>query len=296
MSTPRIAFFGLGLMGSGMAWRLMGAGFPLSVFNRNRDKAAALVSGGATLADCPRDAVKGADIVISMVADDNASRSMWLGEQGALAGVARGVLLIESSTLTVGWVRELATAAAAQGCELLDAPVTGSKTQAEAGELNFLVGGSVAALERARPVLAVMSRSIVHLGTTGSGALVKLINNFVCGVQAASLAEALALIERAGLDRTKTLEVLTTGAPGSPLVKTLSARMIERNYAPNFLLPLMAKDLTYALAEGKKHSLELPTVAAALELFKGAIIAGDGDKDFSAIVEQFRRGKEPSAR
>jgi len=130
-----------------------------------------------------------------MVADDNASRSMWLGELGALVGAARGTLLIESSTLAVGWVKELAAAAEARGCELLDAPVTGSKIHAPSGELSFLVGGSAAALEKARPVLAVMSRAIHHLGPTGSGALLKLINNFLCGVQAASLAEALAVIE-----------------------------------------------------------------------------------------------------
>src|SRR5882672_10081203 len=118
MSKPRIAFFGLGLMGSGMARRLLGAGFPLTVFNRNRDKAVALVSEGAKPADCPREAAKDAEIVISMVAEDNASRSMWLGEQGALAGVARGTVLMESSTLTVGWVRELAVAATTQDCEL----------------------------------------------------------------------------------------------------------------------------------------------------------------------------------
>ena len=113
--------------------------------------------------------------------------------------------------------------ASARGCEFLDAPVTGSKTQAAAGELNFLVGGDAATLEKVRPVLAAMSKAIVHLGPTGSGALLKLINNFVCGVQVASLAEALAMIERSGLDRAKALEILTDGAPGSPLVKAVSA-------------------------------------------------------------------------
>jgi 3-hydroxyisobutyrate dehydrogenase len=288
MSKPRIAFFGLGIMGSGMARRLLSTGIPLTVFNRNRQKAATLESEGAKVADSPRDAAKDADIVVSMVADDNASRSVWFGDQGALAGAKRNTLFIESSTISVGWVRELAVAAAEHGCELLDAPVTGSKTHAANGELNFLVGGSVSALERARPILEAMSRTITHLGSTGSGALVKIINNFVCGVQAASLAEALALIERAGLDRAKTLEVLMSGAPGSPLIKTLSGRMCERNYTPNFLLPLMAKDLSYALAEGGKHSLDLTTVAAALELFKSAIAAGHTDKDFSVIVEPLR--------
>jgi 3-hydroxyisobutyrate dehydrogenase len=133
-----------------------------------------------------------------------------------------------------------------------------------------------------------MSRAIVHVGATGCGALLKLINNFMCGVQAASLAEALALIETSGLDRAKALEVLTTGAPGSPLVKALSGRMTARDYTPNFPLRLMAKDLTYALAEGRGHGLSLSTVASALEVVKQAIAAGHGEVDFSAIVEPLR--------
>ena len=151
--------------------------------------------------------------------------------------------LIESSTLTVGWVRELAGAATTRGCELLDAPVTGSKTQANSGELNFLVGGPEVALEKARPALSVMGRSIVHLGPSGSGARLKLINNFLCAVQLVSLAEGLTLIERSGLDRAKALEVLHNGAPGSPMVKAMSARMVAQDYTPNFLMRLIAKDL-----------------------------------------------------
>jgi 3-hydroxyisobutyrate dehydrogenase len=223
-----------------------------------------------------------------MVADDAASRAVWLGEEGALAGAARGTVLIESSTLSVGWIEELAREAAARGCELLDAPVTGSKSHAASGQLLFLVGGSATALETARPALAAMSRGIVHVGATGRGALLKLVNNFMCGVQAASLAEAMALIERSGLDRERALEVLTGGAPGSPLVKALSGRMAARDYTPNFLLRLMAKDMSYALAEGRGHGLQLSTVAAALELLQQAIAAGHGEEDFSALVEPLR--------
>ncbi|HWY76582.1 MAG TPA: NAD(P)-dependent oxidoreductase, partial [Verrucomicrobiae bacterium] len=141
MNKPLIAFFGLGLMGSGMARQLLKAGFPLAVFNRNQEKAASFADGGARVARTPREAAVGADVLISMVADDNASRAVWVGENGALAAAAPGVVCVESSTVTVGWVRELAAAASARGCEFLDAPVTGSKAQAASGELNFLVGG-----------------------------------------------------------------------------------------------------------------------------------------------------------
>jgi 3-hydroxyisobutyrate dehydrogenase len=289
MSHTRVALIGLGLMGSGMARRLLGAGFPLTVYNRNRDRAAPLAAEGAHLAATPREAAGRADVVLSIVSDDAASRAVWLGENGALAGAARGSVLVESSTLTVGWIEELAREAAARGCELLDAPVTGSKPHAASGELLFLVGGSSAALDTARPALAAMSRAVLHVGTTGRGALLKLINNFMCGVQAACLAEAVALIETSGLDRGKSLELLTTGAPGSPLVRTLSGRMTAQDYSPNFLLRLMAKDLTYAIGEGQRHGLSLTTVASALQVVNRAIAAGHGEEDFSALVEPLRR-------
>ena len=131
--------------------------------------------------------------------------------------------------------------------------------QAAGGELNFLVGGDSATLEKARPVLAAMGKTISHLGPTGSGAMIKLINNFVCGVQVAALAEALTMIERSGLDRAKALEILTHGAPGSPLVRTVAGRMTAPDFTPNFMLRLMAKDIGYAIQEGGKLSVELVT-------------------------------------
>jgi len=288
MSKPAIAFLGLGLMGSGMAGRLLAHGFPLTVFNRSPEKAKALAAAGARVAASPRAAAVGAEVVISMLADDTAARASWLGPDGALAAAAAGTVCIECSTVTVGWVRELGEAAAARGCALLDAPVTGSKAHATAGELTFLVGGPAATLEKVRPVLEAMSKAIVPLGPLGSGALLKLINNFVCGAQVAALAEAVAMIERSGLDRTKALEILTNGAPGSPLVKTVAARMTAPDYTPNFLLRLMAKDIDYAMKEGSQLSLELMTAAAALERFQRALSQGLGDKDMAAVVEPLR--------
>jgi len=288
MSKPRIAFLGLGIMGSGMARRLLANGFPLTVFNRNVEKSKPFAAQGAQIARSPREAAAQAKVIISMLADDNASRTLWFGGTGAITGATIGTVCVECSTVTVNWVRELSSVAGVRGCELLDAPVTGSKTQAAAGELNFLVGGSAATLEKVRPVLAAMSKTITPIGPSGSGALLKLINNFLCGVQVASLAEALAMIERSGLDRTKALEILTGGAPGSPLVKTIAGRMTAPDFTPNFLLRLMAKDLGYAVDEGGKLSINLATAAAARGMFKQAIAGGHGDQDMSAVVEQFR--------
>lgn len=286
---PSVALLGLGIMGSGMAHRLLGAGFPLTIYNRTAEKAAAFGERGAKIVVRPREAVGRADIIISMVADDSASRSVWLGEHGALGAALSGAVLIESSTLSLRWVKELAAAAAARGCELLDAPVTGSKAQAASGELNFLVGGSAVALDKARITLSVMSRAIMHVGPSGSGALLKLVNNFLCGVQVASLAEAVAWLEKSEGDCEQMLEFLKNGAGGSPLIKIVSERMSRKDFTPNFLLRLMAKDLGYAVEEASRHSLELATGASAHEVFKRAIANGQGDKDMSAVVEQFRK-------
>lgn len=289
MAKPRVAVLGLGIMGGGMGGRLVSAGFPLSVYNRNRDKAAKFAADGARIAESAREAASRSEIIISMVADDVASRNMWLGENGALAGAPAGSILIESSTLTVGWVKELAALAAAVGCDLLDAPVTGTKPQAASGELLFMVGGSPTALAKSREVFAVLGRDAVHLGGTGSGALMKLINNFLAGVQAASFAEATSLIDAGGLNRDKAWSILTNGAPGSLIIKTIAARAAAGDATVNFALRLMAKDLRYAGAEAAQRGLALHTGASALAVFEQGIAKGLGDEDLSAVIKAVRR-------
>ena len=286
MAMPHIAVLGLGTMGAGMAGRLLAASFPLTVFNRSHDKALPFVAAGAAAADSPRDAASRSEIVISMVSDNVASRSLWFGENGALAGARQGSVLIESSTLSVGYVKELAAAAAQKKCEFLDAPVTGTKPHAASGQLLFLVGGLASVLERVRPVLAAMSRDVIHLGPQGSGARMKLINNFVCGVQAASFAEALAMARVAGLDQATAAKILIEGAPGSGIVKRVAAQLTARD-DPNFLLRLMAKDLTYAVNEASAQGMQLRTALAALGIFQQAVAAGHGDEDFSAVTKAF---------
>jgi len=197
-----------------------------------------------------------------MVADDDASRAVWTGS-----------LLIESSTISPTWVEEVATRARQRGCRFLEAPVTGSRTHAAKGAV-VLAGGDADALEHARPILNVLGCGVVHLGPVGSRTRMKLINNFVCGVQAAALAEAIALVERCGLSLDAALRILVDGAPGSPLVKTLTPRMAGGDYTVTFVLALMRKDLTYAIAEGEAHGVPLSTAAAARRLFDDAVKGG----------------------
>jgi 3-hydroxyisobutyrate dehydrogenase len=217
-----------------------------------------------------------------------ASKGLWQGPDGALAGAKKGAIFIESSTLTVDWVRELAAAAKAKACEFVDAPVTGTKPHAAAGELNFYVGASAELLEKIRPVLQPMAKTINHIGPMGSGALLKLINNYLCAVEVAAFGEALALIEHSELDRAKSLAVLLDGAAASPLAKTIIGRMTAPDYTPNFMLKLMTKDIGYAIKEGAARGHNLRTAGVALEIFKGAVAAGHGDKDMAAIVEPLR--------
>jgi len=283
MSKPNVAILGLGIMGSGMAHRLLSASFPLAVYNRNREKCIPFGDAGASIAATPREAASRSEIILSMVGDDTASRDVWLGEDGALAGASPGSVLIESSTLSGDWIHELASKAADRGCRFLDAPVTGTKPHAASGQLLFLVGGSAEALDAARPVFSVLGRDTVHLGPVGSGALMKLINNFVCGVQAASFGEAVSMIEAGGLDRIKAMSILTGGAPGSGIVKRVADQVAANEFTPNFKLKWMAKDLAYALHEASSKGISLQTAAAALSVFQRAIAEGHGDEDFSAV-------------
>jgi 3-hydroxyisobutyrate dehydrogenase len=295
MTKPCVAILGLGIMGSGMARRLLSANFPLAVYNRSREKCLPLAEAGAFVAATPGEAASRAQIIISVVANDAASSAVWTGEEGALSAAYADSILIESSTLSIGWVHDLAAKATGRGCRFLDAPVTGSKPQAASGELLFLVGGPTDALDAARPVFSVLGRAVVHLGATGSGALIKLINNFLCGVQAASFAEAVSLIDAGGLDRVQAMSILTGGAPGSGILKRVAERISANDFTPNFALRWMAKDLSYALEGAAGKGVSLPVATAALAVFQKAIADGRGDQDFSAVTKSPQRDPDIDA-
>jgi 3-hydroxyisobutyrate dehydrogenase len=287
----KIALLGIGTMGRGMAANLLKAGFPLTVYNRTREKAEPLAALGATIANTPAEAAKGADVVISILADDIASRAAWLGDNGALTAMSSGSTVIECGTLSPEWIAELDAKTKAQGIGLVEAPVTGSRPQAEAGQLTFLCGCDDATLNEVRSVLEPMSKAIVHLGPAGSGGQMKLINNFLCAVQVASFAEALTWIEHTNLNRAQALEMLKTGAPGSGIFNAMSDRMTARTYEVNFLLRLLNKDVRYAEAAAAKHGVKLTTATATLDLLNRAEQQGLGEKDMSAVVEVIRDNK-----
>jgi 3-hydroxyisobutyrate dehydrogenase len=290
MSKPRVALIGLGLMGSGMARRLLGAGFPLSVYNRNSQRAAPLADEGAHVAASPREAAARADVVLSMVSDDVAARAVWLGEQWALAGAARGTVLVDCSTVTVAWIEELSRAALAAGCPLLDAPVTGSKPQAAAGELlpRRRLRGSA---RGARPALAVMSRAIVHVGPTGSGALLQAHQQLPLRRAGGVAGRGARAHRESGLDRAKALEVLTAGAPGAAHQDARGAGD-ARDFA-KLRAALAAKGRELRRRRGRRHGVAAHDRGPVLELYGRAIANGHGEEDFSSVVEALRKALSP---
>ena len=291
MEKISVALLGLGTMGGGMAANLLKAGFPLAVWNRTPAKAESFAAQGARVAATPADAASGAQLILSMLADDNASRTVWTGENGALEAAEPGAVLVECGTVSPTWIAELAELAGARGLDLLDAPVTGSRPQAEQGKLAFFVGGSAEALDRIKPALEAMSHKIAHLGPLTSGAKMKLLNNFLCAVQLASLAEGMAWLERSGLDRDQAIELLKAGAPGSPLFAGMAHRMTTDLDTVNFSLALLAKDVSYAHDAAAQTGIDLTTATNTRHLLDRAIAAGYGDKDMANVVQVLRQSK-----
>lgn len=290
--TTTIAFLGLGAMGSRMAANLQTAGYALRLYNRDRAKAGPLKEKGAQACDTPAAAVQGASYVVSMVADDVATRAVMLGADGAVAAATAGTIIIDSSTNTPAMAREVAQAAAARRVQYLDAPVSGSLAQAQGKELVFMVGGDPVAFERAQPVLSAMGRMAKHMGAAGTGATIKLINNMLSGTATAAIAEAVMIAEAAGLDRAATLEVLGEGAAGSRLMKTRMPKMFGRDFAPQFQLQLMEKDLRYFLLLAQELDRPVPVAALVRSAFQAARRGDLGKLDSSALYLQ-AAGEKP---
>jgi 3-hydroxyisobutyrate dehydrogenase len=284
-----VTLLGLGIMGSGIASNLLKHDFNVTIYNRTREKAEAFVSQGATVADTPRDAVQNADVVLSIVGDDQASRNVWLGDNGGLAALKSGAVVIESSTLSPEWVRELAQLVQEKGGAFLDSPVAGSKQAAAEGQLVLLIGGDPAVIEQVKPVLEAISQRQAHLGPIGAGATWKLINNMMVAVHVAAVAEALALSEAAGLDLEQIKTLIENGAANSNIVKGKMPSMLERNYDnPNFALKWMRKDASYATQLATDYGIDVATVEAAAKIFEVAEAQGLGDQDFAAVIEVLR--------
>ncbi|NWD74017.1 NAD(P)-dependent oxidoreductase [Pseudomonas gingeri] len=283
----KIAVLGLGAMGSRMAKQLMSAGHSVVVWNRTPEAAQALVSLGARQAHSPREASQDAEFVIAMLRDDDASRQVWLDEAtGALAGMASGTVALESSTLTPAWIRELGALAQQHGVSLLEAPVSGSRAQADAGQLSYLIGGEPPVLERSLAVLQAMGSSVQHVGRLGDGALAKLATNAMLGIQVTGLAEVVGLLKRSGADVPKVLQAMAKTSVWAPVMAYLSNTMLTENFAPQFPVELIEKDFSYTLKEAGAIT-NAPTIAAAHDVFLSAIAQGMGAENMTSVVKLF---------
>jgi 3-hydroxyisobutyrate dehydrogenase len=288
----QVAFIGLGRMGHGMAGRYLDNGFTVAVWNRSKAKAEDLIARGARWAASPADAADGADAIVTMVADDGASRAVWLGNDGAAATAKPGALAIECSTVSYKHALDLARELRGRGLTYIDSPVTGLPDAAAAGKLTLLVGAEAADLEQARPYLAPLATTIRHFGAVGSGTVYKLINNLMGAIQIAGIAEGLAIAEQAGLDMKLVLEAIETGVAASPQVIRHSKRMAARNFAgANFTAALRHKDAAYAVALAESLLSDTPLMGrAAVQSYERAK-AHAPDDDEGKMIEIVSRPK-----
>src|SRR5438477_4170667 len=287
-----VAFIGLGRMGHGMAGRYLDSGFSVAVWNRSKSKAEDLIARGARCASSPADAAEGADAIVTMVADDGASRTVWLGTDGVAATAKAGTLAIECSTVSYRHALDLARELRGRGLVYIDSPVTGLPDAAASAKLTLLVGAEPADLERARPYLVPLSSTIRHFGAVGTGTVYKLINNLMGAIQIAGIAEGLAIAEHAGLDMKLVLEAIETGVAASPQVIRHSKRMAARNFTgANFTAALRHKDAAYAVTLAESLLADAPVMGRAAVQAYSRAKAYAADDDEGKMIEIVSRSK-----
>ncbi len=278
-----VAFLGLGAMGAPMARRILGAGFPLRVWNRNPERARPLVEAGARGAATPRDAAAGAGIVCTMLADPEAVDDTATGPEGLVAGLGPDAIWLDFSTVAPGDSRRWAALARKRGADFCDVPVAGSVAPAADGTLKILAGGEEATLERAQPVLAAVSKETLRFGPVGQGSAMKLVNNLLFGVEIAAFSEALLLADRLGLGAEKAAEWLLSIPAASPYMKAKWEFMRKGGQPPNFSVALMAKDLRL-MAEAAPGEMEV--TRAAHEAFRDAASDGFASEDIAHLIRR----------
>ena len=286
---PKIGLIGLGLMGLPIGRNLLKAGFPLKVWNRTRSKAEKLEKEGATVADSPREVAAGSDVIFTIVSDPPALEQVLWGESGALAGLRKGSVLIDSSTVSPALARRISEACAERGADFLDAPVTGGTWGAEKGELVFMVGGKKEVLDRVEPVLQTVGKRFFLLGPNGSGQTVKLAMNLILALEVQALAEGLELVTRAGVAGERLIEVLQSSMGRAAVLDVKAPVILKRDFTPSFPLRLMLKDIGLAMELAKENGVRLPAGAAAHEAYSTVKAAAKTDVDYAAIANYWQK-------
>jgi len=291
-----IAFIGLGNMGAPMARNLLKAGHSLNLFDLNKDILAELAALGGHISTSPREAAQGTEMVITMLPAAAHVRSVWLGEDGVLAGIAKGVPAVDCSTIDPQTARDVAAAAAKQGVQMADAPVSGGTGGAQAGPLTFMVGAPQALFDTLHPVLEQMGRNIVHCGDVGTGQVAKICNNLLLGISMVGVSEAMALGAALGIDSEVLAGVINSSTgrcwssevynPWPGIVETAPA---SRGYTGGFGAELMLKDLGLATEAARQAHQPVVMGAVAQQLYQAMSLRGEGGKDFSAIINSYRK-------
>lgn len=293
-AVPRkIGFIGLGLMGCPMALNLRKAGHSLTIWNRTPSRAEELLSAGAVLAKTPREVAAASDILITIVSDPPALESVLWGsaeqKDGALDGLKSGSIYIDSSTVSPALEKKIAAACQQRGVRFLDAPVTGGDWGAREGNLVFMIGGDRGTLKEAEPILNVMGKKLFHLGPHGAGQTVKLAMNAILALEVGAMAEALALVTRAGLNGEQLVEVMQASMARSGVLDVKSPLMLKGDYKPSFPLRLMHKDLGLALDLANQLGVPLPATAAAREVYNAVKGEAKEDLDYSAVMRFWKK-------
>lgn len=293
-AVPRnIGFIGMGLMGRPMSLNLRKAGHRLTVWNRTPSHAQDLVNSGATLTKTPREVAAASDILITIVSDPPALESVLWGHEGqndgALAGMKSGSIYIDSSTVSPLLAKRISAACQERGVRFLDAPVTGGDWGAREGNLVFMIGGDAATLKEVEPVLGIMGKKWFHLGPNGAGQTIKLAMNAILALQVGAMAEALALVTKAGLNGEQLVEVMQASMARSGVLDVKSPLMLKGDYKPSFPLRLMHKDLGLALDLANQLGVALPTTAAVREVYNAVKGEAKEDLDYSAVMRFWKK-------
>jgi 3-hydroxyisobutyrate dehydrogenase len=284
----RIGFVGLGTMGAAMAANLRRAGFAVTAWNRTPGRVGELVALGGTEAASPADVARASDVVVICVSDTPDVEAVLLGPDGIAAGLAAGGLVIDCSTISPAATTRLASTLRERGIGLVDAPVSGGSEGAKQATLTIFVGGEPADVERARPVLEAMGKTITHFGPAGSGQAVKAVNQVVIAGAYLGVAEGIVLALKAGLDAEAVAAALGGGAARSWVLENRSGRMIDNEYPLGFRTSLHLKDLAIALEMARSLGATLPVAGLAAQLESGLVAKGRGDEDMSNLARAIR--------
>lgn len=289
MADTKVGWVGAGIMGEPMGRNLLRKGFALSVFSRTRAKAERLLAEGATWAESPEMLARQADVVVTMVSDSPDVEAVYLGPTGVCKGLRAGTLCIDMSTVAPETARRVDEEVRKRGAAFIDAPVSGGKTGAEAGTLCIMAGGAEGDIARARPVFDTMGKITVHCGPVGSGQLVKLCNQIICGLNLLAVSEAMVFARKVGVDPAVMLKAVSQGAAQSWAVENLGSRMLRRDFAPMFMIDLQQKDLRIALNTARESVLPLPGTALVHQLLGANQAAGEGREGTQALVKVLER-------